>query len=155
MNEKLKKSSELLKLEADMCLGLAKRLDKLAEIEEGEIILIDNMSRLKPCVTRIGVFDETFLGYYKESSDTIPVMKDFGINIQFKEKAKILEFGGKKYGLPSIDSDKEFYEKAKARFVDNEAMKAAVHYNSLLLSGKNIVNSRLKFYKTSLEEAGF
>lgn len=159
---------EKSKREAGMHSDMAGRIGRLMT-GEGKIIIIDNF--ISEYERQEGAFDNTFIGYYKNiipkkiilggTSDTEPSGNDIGVVVEFEKKSKILLFGEQPYGLPSKNLDKEFYKKAKARFVDNPEMKGTVHYNSNLIIVRDIIDRNfadswlLQRYNTNLKEAGF
>ncbi len=163
--------SEELERKAKLRSNLAERIKRLAQIKKGTVIIIGNF--LSPNgLRKSGAYDNTFIGNYKDvilkelefggTSDTEPSGNDIGVAVEFKEKSKILTFGGREYDLPDRLKDKAFYEKATPRFVDNPEMRGNLHYNSCLIivrndeEDRNFANQYLKCgYKSSLDEAGF
>lgn len=168
-DKKLQKLLEKTKLEARMNEGLADKIQRLLETSEGDVILIDNF--IAPELRESGVPDNTYIGYFKSvipckialggTSDTEPSGNDIGVVVEFEKSSKILEFGGREYDLPDRLKEREFYKKAKPRFVDNPEMRGTVHYNSNMIrvlderDRKFADNWLLQHYETSLEEAGF
>ena len=137
---------------ADKLLGMAKVVEFLERVKEGDIILIDNL-------TREGCVDKTCIGRFKTAiyepdeiffSGSNYIIEGIGIPIEFEEK-KCKQF----YVTGEVPDDiiirVRDYKKLHPHFAELKSLIGVAHYNSTLLSGKNSIDTRLKKYNSSFD----